>query len=121
MARAVLNHPLPDPIFNDYLRSGYFHWRFNGKPPLYIDLQNVYPALLLENYLEIVKRTPRGQAEFERLGINTVVFGKYKSTDRLAPLAKYLSESPQWQQIYRGDDGAVWVRRAARSRSHSLP
>ena len=111
VVKAVLNSAAPGPVFNDYLRSGYFHWCFAGKPPLYIDLQNVYPPSLLADYFDIIKRTPRGISEFERLKINTVIFGKYKSTDRLAPLAEYLNRNPQWQPLYRGDDGAVWVRR----------
>jgi len=114
-ADAALNRAAaPGPVFNDYLRSGYFHWRFAGQPPLYIDLQNVYPASLLADYFDIIKRTPRGIAEFDKLKINTVIFGKYKSTDRLAPLAKYLNANPDWQRLFgddSGDDGAVWVRR----------
>ena len=114
VANAVLNQRLPDPLFNDYLRSGYFQWRFDGTRKLYIDLQNVYPAALLENYFAIIARTPQGRNEFERLKINTVIFGKHRSDDRLAPMATYLnSQSKIWMPIYRGEDGAAWVRRSA--------
>jgi hypothetical protein len=112
-ANIVLQRHLPVPVFNDYLHSGYFHWRFGGAPPLYVDLLNAYEPQLLENYFEIIKRTPIGATEWEKLGVNTVVFGHYRKTDRLAPLAKYLDESPQWHKIYFSQDGAVWVRRAA--------
>lgn len=112
-ADIVLQRHLPAPIFNDYLHSGYFHWRFGGDPPLYIDLLNAYEPQLLENYFEIIKRTPTGKKEWGKLGVNTVVFGSYRRTDRLAPLAKYLDKNPQWQKIYSASDGAVWVRRAA--------
>lgn len=119
VADMVLSRQLPNPVFNDYLRSGYFHWRFAGKPPLYIDLQNAYPPALLGDYFDVIKRTPRGQAEFDKLDVNTVIFGTYKDTDRLAPMASFLNQSPHWQQIYRGSDGAVWVRRSALARPQS--
>ncbi len=111
VADTVLNRRFPGPYFNDYLRSGYFHWRFAGNPPIFIDLQNVYPPALLAEYFDIIKRTPPGVRAFEARKINTVIFGKYKTTDRLAPLAKYLNQSPQWQHVYRGEDGSIWTRR----------
>ena len=121
VADAVLSRQLPGPIFNDYLRSGYFHWRFSGHPPLFIDLQNVYPPELLAEYFDIIRRTPRGIKALEQRKINTVVFGKYRSTDRLAPLAKYLDQSPQWQRVYSREDGAIWTRRAPMSSVATAP
>jgi hypothetical protein len=112
-ANIVLQRHLPSPVFNDYLSSGYFHWRFGGAPPLYIDLLNAYEPQLLENYFAIIKRKPAGKKEWEKLGANTVVFGHYRKTDRLAPLAQYLDENPQWQKVYSATDGVVWVRRTA--------
>jgi hypothetical protein len=112
-ANIVLRQNLPTPVFNDYLRSGYLHWRFGGAPPLYVDLLNAYEPQLLEKYLDVIQRTPRGKKEWEKLPVNTVVFGAYRQTDRLAPLAEYLDKSLQWQKIYSAPDGAVWVRRAA--------
>jgi hypothetical protein len=61
VARWVLQHHPPDPIFNDYLRSNYFHWRFAGRRKIFIDVHNVYPAQLLQDYFYIIARTPRGQ------------------------------------------------------------
>jgi len=118
VADAVLKERLPDPIFNDYLRSGYFQWRFYGERKLYIDLQNVYPPSLLENYFAIIARTDKGRKEFDRLKINTVIFGSYREKDRIAPLARYLdSQSKIWMPIYHGKDGAIWVRRSAMKKS----
>lgn len=113
-ANAVLQHDLPQPVFNDYLRSGYLHWRYAGRPSIYIDLLNAYPDELLAKYFDIVKRTPEGIIEWEKLGVNTVVFGSYKKTDRLAPLAEYLDKNPQWRVVYNEPDGKVWVRKNAR-------
>lgn len=110
-ANIVLQRNLPTPVFNDYLHSGYFHWRFGGAPPLYVDLLNAYEPQLLEDYFQIIKQTPAGKKKWEQLAVNTVVFGRYRPTDRLAPLAKYLDQSSQWQKIYSAQDGAVWSRR----------
>jgi hypothetical protein len=111
VARYVLEHNPPAPLFNDYLRSGYFHWRFAGRPRLYIDLLNAYDDHLLRDYFDIIARTPRGRTLFEKLKINTVVFGRWNEKSRLAPLAGYLDHSAEWRRAYSGDDGAVWVRR----------
>jgi hypothetical protein len=113
-AGVVLQQNLPQPVFNDYLRSGYLHWRFAGQPPIYIDLLNAYPDDLLAKYFDIVKRTPRGVAEWEKINVNTVVFGSYKKTDRLAPLARYLDNSAEWRVAYNELDGKVWVRKNVR-------
>ena len=113
-ASAVLEQNLPQPVFNDYLRSGYLHWRYAGQPPIYIDLLNAYPDDLLAKYFDIVKRTPTGIAEWEKLNVNTVVFGSYQKTDRLSALAQYLDTNPQWRVVYDKADGKVWVRRNPR-------
>jgi hypothetical protein len=110
-ARFVLDNELPGPLFNDYLRSGYLHWRFHGKRDLYIDLLNAYNGQLLHDYFDIIARAPRGRMLFESLKIRTVVFGHWNKNSRLVPLAKYLDNSAAWRRVYRGKDGAVWVRR----------
>jgi hypothetical protein len=104
------NHP-PGPIFNDYLRSSYFHWRFAGKRKLFIDLQNAYPPNLLAEYFQIIARTPSGIKLFDQKKINTVIFGRWEKKSRVAPLAKYLdADKTQWKRVYSGADGTVWVR-----------
>ncbi len=113
-ASVVLERNLPQPVFNDYLRSGYLHWRYGGQPPIYIDLLNAYPDDLLAKYFDIIKRTPKGITEWEKLKINTVVFGSYQKTDRLFILAQYLDNNPQWRVVYNKPDGKVWVRKNAR-------
>lgn len=113
VARYVLENRPPDPIFNDYLRSSYFHWRLAGKRKLFIDLHNAYPPELLAEYFQIIARTPRGQQLFEEKKINTVIFGRWNDKSRIAPLAAYLDKNQkQWRRAYSGIDGAVWVRRA---------
>ena len=110
-AATVLQQSLPEPVFNDYLRSSYLHWHFAGRKKLYIDLLNAYPDRLLADYFDIVKRTPRGIGEWEKLKVNTVVFGSYRKTDRIAALAQFLDKSPQWRVVYSAQDGKVWVRK----------
>lgn len=112
-AGVVLQQSLPEPIFNDYLRSSYLHWHFGGRKKLYIDLLNAYPDQLLMDYFDIVKRTPRGIKEWEKLKVNTVVFGSYRKTDRIAALAQFLDSNPQWRVVYNAPDGKVWVRNKA--------
>jgi hypothetical protein len=116
--RYVVEHELPAPLFNDYLRSGYLHWQFAGEPRLYIDLLNAYDGQLLHDYFDIIARTPRGHALFEKLKVNTVIFGRWNKESRLVPLAEYLDGNAQWLRLYSGADGAVWVRRSACPEGH---
>lgn len=102
-------------VFNDYLNSSYFQWRFAGKPPLYIDLLNAYPAELLQKYFYIIHADARGLQLFQQLHVNLVAFGPYTKTNRQYPLAHYLDNNPRWKRIYHGEDGSVWKLRDKRS------
>ena len=114
VADYVLQKSPPERIFNDYLFSGYFHWRFAGKRKLYIDLHNVYPPELLSDYFEIIGRTERGKKLLEDLKINTVIAGRWSTDGRFEPLVKYLDKKDSgWEKVYSGglNNGGVWVRR----------
>lgn len=113
VAEYVLQENPPDAIFNDYLRSSYFQWAFEGKRRLYIDVQNAYPPQLLKDYFSLVAHDERGAELMHRLPIYTVISGRWSGNGRFAPLAKFLDASPNWQREYSGEDGAVWVRRRA--------
>jgi hypothetical protein len=112
VVRYVTEHRPPQPVFNDYLRSGFYHWSFAGNPPLFIDLHNVYPPALLREYFEIVSCTPEGRRRFRERKINTVIFGHWDAGSRVAPLAHFL-DNPRgdWERKYSGVDGTVWVRK----------
>lgn len=111
MSDWVSQHHPPDPVFNDYLRSGYLHWQLQPQRKLYIDLLNAYPDDLLREYFEIIKCTPNGKKRFEALNIRTVIIGRWTKQSRILPLVEYLNASTRWKQEYSGPDGAVWVRR----------
>ena len=98
-------------IFNDYLNSSYFQWRFAGHPPLYIDLLNAYPASLLQKYFSIIHADAKGLKQFQELHVDLVAFGPYTKTNRQFPLAQYLDNNPQWKRVYYGKDGSVWKLR----------
>jgi hypothetical protein len=111
VADVVLQEQQTQPnirIFNDYLNSSYFQWRFAGKPPLYIDLLNAYPASLLQKYFSIIHADTKGLKQFQELKVDLVAFGPYTKTNRQYPLARYLDNSKEWKRIYHGDDGSVW-------------
>lgn len=97
-------------IFNDYLNSSYFQWRFAGHPPLYIDLLNAYPAELLQKYFSMIHADTTGLKQFQKLQVDLVAFGPYTKTSRQYSLARYLDNSAQWKRIYQGEDGSVWKR-----------
>ena len=111
-------------IFNDYLNSSYFQWRFAGHPPLYIDLLNAYPAELLQKYFSVIHADAKGLKQFQELHVDLVAFGPYTKANRQYPLARYLDNSKEWKRIYHGDDGSVWkLQRQPNKRSNdgSLP
>lgn len=111
VADTVLKEQQAQPhlrIFNDYLTSSYFQWRFAGRPPLYIDLLNAYPASLLSDYFQIIHADAAGLKKFNQLHVDLVAFGPYTSTNRQYPLAHYLDNSAQWKRIYNDKDGSVW-------------
>ncbi|MEO6908015.1 MAG: hypothetical protein ABI210_09015, partial [Abditibacteriaceae bacterium] len=113
VADTVLREQQTQPhlrIFNDYLNSSYFQWRFAGHPPLYIDLLNGYPADLLQKYFSIIHADAKGLQQFQKLHVDLVAFGPYTKTSRQYPLAQYLDNSKEWKRIYSGDDGSVWKR-----------
>ncbi|HYE74434.1 MAG TPA: hypothetical protein VEF04_13940, partial [Blastocatellia bacterium] len=111
VAQYVIGHRPPQPVFNDYLRSGYYHWSFAGNPELYIDLHNAYPPSLLKEYFEIIGRTSAGIQAFENRNFQTVILGRWDQTSRVAPLANYLDASGEWDRKYSAVDGTVWVKK----------
>jgi hypothetical protein len=102
-------------VFNDYENSSFLQWRFGGAPPLYIDLLNAYPDSLLFDYFDIVKATPRGRTMLDEKKVQVVILRVYKPDSSLAKLAKYLNNNKQWQRIYKGADGTIWLRRSKRN------
>jgi len=123
----AVSHTLPEPtvqfikkrrppgrIFNDYENSSYLQWSFAGHPPLFIDMLNGYPDKLMTDYFDVLAVNARGRKWLEQVGY--VALRRHTSKEGLAPLAKYLSNSPQWRREYSGPDGQVWVRRTAANR-----
>ena len=97
-------------IVADYESSSYFHWRFGEQTPLFIDLLNAYPDQLLLDYFEILNATARGRQLLRERKANCVFLREHKPTDDLAKLEKYLDGQRDWRRVYRGGDGAIWLK-----------
>jgi len=107
----VRDRDIPGRVFNDYENSGYLHWRFAGRPPLFIDLLNAYPDRVYRDYTEVVAGGPRGEALLDERGVGYVVLTTLRPGPSLKPLADLLDRSPKWVKVYADPEGHVWVRR----------
>jgi hypothetical protein len=109
----VRDQDIPGRPFNDYENSGYLHWRFAGRPQLFIDLLNAYPDPVFRDYLQVVAARPDGEAKLDELGVGYVVLTTLRPGPSLKPLADLLDRSPNWVKVYADSGGHVWVRRTA--------
>ncbi|HVF10620.1 MAG TPA: hypothetical protein VNA16_07450, partial [Abditibacteriaceae bacterium] len=98
-------------LFNDYENSSYLHWRFAGRPPLFIDLLNAYPdSLLVDDYFDMIKANARGRRLLESRAVDCVTLRRHTPDESLAQLAKFLNHNARWKRIYEASDGTVWER-----------
>lgn len=100
-------------LLNDYETSAYLEWRFGEKRPLYIDLNNVYPDKLMDEYMSITQMDKGYMGLIDKYGVQTISFRPRMLKDESLPLlVRKLEKDPHWKQVYKGDDGTVFVRSA---------
>ncbi len=108
-ARAVAwiekNHPAPN-LYNTYGWGGYLIWRLYPQYPVFLDGRaDLYGDDFIYIFLRIYEADPGWETELERYRVNTVLIEPF------APLAKVLSYSPEWTQVYGDEQAVVFVRR----------
>jgi hypothetical protein len=113
VADFILERRIPGRIFNDYENSSYFQWRFGGRPPLFIDLLNVYSEEVQRDYDAILEVNPRGVAALDERQIGCVILTTIRphGVTSLKPLADFLDRSSNWIKVHGDGEGSVWVRR----------
>jgi hypothetical protein len=113
-ARALQRAHTGGRVLNCYEGSSYLQWRLAGHPPLYVDLLNAYPDRVTIDLQELVFFTPRGRALLDELRIEWVVLtASIRVPLPYLPLARFLTQSPEWAVVYSDDAATVWARRAA--------
>ncbi len=102
-----------EPGLCDYESSSYLQWRMAGNPPLFIDMMNVYPDSVSDDFDAIAAVTPRGKSLLARGDIGWVLLTALRppGAPSLTPLANYLDQAVGWLRVYHGSDGVLWVRR----------
>ena len=98
-------------LLADYSTSSYLNWHLDGKPPLYIDLINAYPDQLMTDYFDIAYKNPRGIKLVYDLGITHVFISQDMKNAKIKPFYEYISSSPRWKPVYKGQDALIWEKR----------
>jgi hypothetical protein len=101
-------HPVPAPMYNDYLFGGYLIWQMSDRNKVFIDGRaDIYERTgVLADYLAI-----------GRLGSATpFLLDAYRLESCLIkrgePLSTLLESSPRWQKIYGDEQSVLFVRKA---------
>jgi hypothetical protein len=101
-------------LLNDYETSAYLEWRFGESRPLYIDLNNVYPDKLMDEYMSITQMDKGYMGLIDKYGVQTISFRPRMLKDESLPLlVQKLEKDPHWKRVYKANDGTVFVRRSA--------
>jgi hypothetical protein len=99
------NHPVEDPLFNNYRFGGYLidnlpeHKVFiDGRGDLY-EFEGV-----MGDYVQVVNVRPAAFSVLKFYGIRTVLLQENE------PLAVFLAEHPDWKRIYKDEASVIFVR-----------
>jgi hypothetical protein len=103
---------IPGPPGKSKRNSSYLQWSLAGRPALYLDLLNAYPAGVMRDYQAIAFLTERGRLLLDEQEIGLVVLTTNRGgAPSLAALADYLDAEPRWARVHVSKDGVIWVRR----------
>jgi len=106
-ASYILEHNLPDPIFNDFQMGAYLSFRLFPRR-LFIDGRVLDPALVAR--YTAMKSTPsRWREEDGRFGFRTVILGNFSRSVR-SPLGQALLHDPRWHLAYVDPLAVIFVK-----------
>ena len=94
-----------DRVFAGWWRS----WLEYSVPDaqLFVDARaEIFPETVWDTYFDVSGALPGWEDALDRWRIDAVV----ASWDHQGPLIEAMSRSPGWREVYRGSDGAVFVR-----------
>jgi hypothetical protein len=99
-------HPVPEPMFNDYGFGGYLVLSRGPEHKVFIDGRgDVYErGGLLADYIHITRIQPGALAVLDNYGVQSCLI------ERDAPLATLLSSSSKWKRVYFDNTSALFVR-----------
>jgi hypothetical protein len=107
----AINAPRGTRIFNDANLGGFVVYHAPRLQIFMDDRFELYGDDWMRDYVKVVYNEPKRIEDWaDRYGFERAVV--LVEPERL-PLEKYLSESPRWETIVRGDRGAMFRRRPA--------
>jgi uncharacterized membrane protein len=108
-ANWILSHRITGNIMNDYDNASYLEWRFENGPLLAIDTLNAYPESVFQLCGAFSGADPKAMQYFS--SVKLVIGRRPHSFDKALPLVYYyLHADLNWQEVFVGDSGPIWVR-----------
>jgi hypothetical protein len=93
----------PGPIFNSYNWGGYLIFKLWPDYPVYIDGRtDLYDDVFIRRYLKVTVADEGWEQTLREDRINLVLI------ETNSTLAKFLSQSPEWTEIYQDDMASVF-------------
>lgn len=104
-------HSVPTPMLDSYGFGGYLIWSMGPQEKVFIDGRSeIYErGGVLAEYVQLMELKPGGLDVLRRYHIQSCLLSPQER------LSVVLSSSPDWQEIYRDDTSALFVRREPQS------
>ncbi|HZE87270.1 MAG TPA: hypothetical protein VE090_03625 [Methylomirabilota bacterium] len=98
----LLQHHLPQPIFNNFDTGSYLIYRTYPEYKVFIDERpEAYPASFFTNtYVPIQEDYPKFKKETKKLGVKTVFFTISDENPRAIKFLNALTSDSQWKIVY---------------------
>ena len=105
--RYLRQHPIPEPMFNEYVFGGYLVWSREPTNGVFIDGRaDLYEhAGVFQDYGSIIDVTHNAPRLFGRYNIQSFL------VKRGCPLATFLAATSKWEQVYQDDLSVLYVRK----------
>lgn len=109
--RYLRKHPVPGPMFNEYLWGGYLIWKLGPKHQVFIDGRaDLYgPSGVFADYVHMVQLRPQTLFLLRKYSIRSCLL------KRKAPLGNLLAALPNWHVVYKDSLSILYVRNPERS------
>ncbi len=95
-----------DHLWVDQVWGSWFEYRLPDRPVFVDSRIELYPQRVWTDYLDVANGREGWQAVVDRWGVDVMVLSPGQS----GALVDRIVHDPGWQQVYRDDDGSVYVR-----------
>lgn len=103
---AVQGNLPPGRMFNEFHWGGYLLYRLWPEKEVFIDAQtDFYGEELTREFIQIADAAPGWAERLAHYAVAWVILPPER------PLVAWLSQSPDWVELYRDDTAVIWIRR----------